>query len=247
MTMSKGTEGTSGVRHTGTDHDRGAIIQARLVKRWPSTVRYTRPGTTRLCIDGFPRSANSLLVRKFLLANRPEYKGLNVVSHHTHDPDSVQAAVLASIPVIMPVRAPADCIPSLMIYSPAIQAPNACKRYLDMVSLAVQSPRAILPAPFDLIVGNVNSIFAAANARFGLTLKPIPMDDDEASRIIAEQVEAAGRATHGEQWQRKVGVPASGRALDKSVILESLHGEPAFAACQATYHELLSLMDRHPS
>lgn len=226
--------------------DRLAILQSRLSKRWTDKVSYTRPGITRLCIDGFPRSANSMLVRKFLLSNREAYKGRHVIAHHTHDPDSVLAAVLASIPVIMPIRRPEDCIPSVLIYDQAMTRDDACRRYLAMVSLAANCPQRVLAAPFDAVVTNVNSVFAAANAKFGLTLQHITMSDQEASEAIEQRVVAAAEATHGEQWAQKVGVPSQTRALDKAALLTQLRSDPAFQRCRHSYAQMLKAQSLMP-
>ena len=227
-------------------NDRLAILQSRLSKRWTDKVAYTRPGVTRLCIDGFPRSANSMLFRKFLLSNRDAYKGRHVIAHHTHDPDSVLAAVLASIPVVMPIRRPEDCIPSALIYDQAMTRDDACRRYLAMVSLAANCPQKVLAAPFDAVVRNVNSIFAAANVKFGLALQPIAMSDEDASQAIEQRVVAAAEATHGEQWAQKVGVPSQTRALDKAALLKQLRPDPAFQRCRQGYDQMLKVQSLSP-
>jgi hypothetical protein len=222
-----------------TTEVRQARLQARLSKRWPASVHYTRPGITRLCIDGFPRSANSMLIRKFLLSNRQEYKGRYVVAHHSHDVDSVLAAVLADIPVIMPVRRPEDCIPSVLIYDKAMTQAEACRRYLNLIDLAASRPQQVLVAPFELIVHDVNSIFAAANRLFGIQLQPIPCSDEEAMRTIEQQAVSAAAKLHGEQWASKVGVPSDSRATEKTELLARLGEDPDFRRCRSRYDEIV--------
>jgi hypothetical protein len=218
---------------------RQANLEARLSKRWPASVHYTRPGITRLCIDGFPRSANSMLIRKFLLSNRQAYKGRYVVAHHSHDVDSVLAAVLADIPVIMPVRRPDDCIPSVLIYDKAMTQAEACRRYLGLIDLAASRRQHVLVAPFDLIIHDVNSIFAAANRLFGIQLQPIPCSDEEAMRTIEQQAMSAAAETHGRQWASKVGVPSDSRATEKAEILARLAEDPNFRRCRSRYEEVV--------
>lgn len=218
---------------------RQAVLQARLSKRWPASVCYTRPGITRLCIDGFPRSANSMLIRKFLLSNRENFKGRYVVAHHSHDIDSVLAAVLADIPVIMPVRRPDDCIPSVLVYDKAMTPEEATRRYLGLLDLAASRRQHVLLAPFEAIVNDVNSVFAAANRLFDIQLQPIACTDEEAMQVIGKQVLTAGAKGHGKDWANKVGVPRPSRETDKAAVLERLAQEPMFKRCLARYADVV--------
>jgi hypothetical protein len=38
----------------------------------------------KLCVDGYPRSANSLLCQKLILANRRFVMAKDAMFHHTH-------------------------------------------------------------------------------------------------------------------------------------------------------------------
>ena len=58
-----------------------------------------RKGVTDICIDGYPRSANSFTVRMFRKAN-PEA----VIAHHTHSVANIKKAIECGIPVVVLIR-----------------------------------------------------------------------------------------------------------------------------------------------
>lgn len=217
-------------------------LQHRLSHRWSPEVPYTRLGTTRLCIDGYPRSANSLLWRKFMLANgTPEYRHPHAVAHHSHDPDSVLLAVLMDIPVIMPVRHPKDCIASVLVYEPedGMSMRVACGRYLRMVDVALGAGPKVLPARFDDILHNCNRVLLDANARFGLTLRTLPVEDAVAHEEMHQKVVQRAEAAHGDRWRDKIGLPTGSRAAQKAAMIGKLAEEPLFDECLSRYAELI--------
>ncbi|MEJ2521236.1 MAG: hypothetical protein P8Y91_13005 [Desulfuromonadales bacterium] len=66
--------------------------------------------TSQLCIDGFPRSANTFLTLFF-----SHWNPNAAVAHHVHLPLQVRMAVKYRVPTIVLIRPPLDAITSLLI------------------------------------------------------------------------------------------------------------------------------------
>ena len=82
---------------------------------------------TDICIEGFPRSANSFAVRAFPIAN-PNIK----VSSHIHVTMQIIKAVNLSIPVLFLLRDPLDSLSSLLIVDPALSQNFALWSWLNL-------------------------------------------------------------------------------------------------------------------
>jgi len=89
-----------------------------------------------LCIDGFPRSANSFAVN--LIKNA--YSSLNII-HHAHAPAVIKKALKDNIPTFVLVRKPIDAIASEYIRAQyrekrTYHVPNLIKRYYQYYQVA---------------------------------------------------------------------------------------------------------------
>ena len=81
----------------------------RMMRRHPVD-HICQKGVTRICIEGYPRSANTFAGRLFHLANPVP------IAHHTHLINNVKLALGYGIPVLILIRDPADAIASACIY-----------------------------------------------------------------------------------------------------------------------------------
>ena len=69
-----------------------------------------------VCIDAFPRSANTFLINALQLASGGEL----AIAHHMHSPLQILAAVKYDIPAIVIVRPPLEAFVSLKIKMPGL-------------------------------------------------------------------------------------------------------------------------------
>lgn len=215
------------------------VLHARLRSRLGPHAAYTRPGVTRLCIDGPPRSANSLLCHKLRLAGGLPPGHRARLAHHTHEVDSVELAILLKVPVIMPLRDPLAALCSLHVYRGGRNMAGALALYLHMCGLALTHRRQVLVAPFDTTVGNVNAVFQQANDRFGLHLPMLPMSNEEANALIAEEVRQSNR--HGALSEARIGVPDERREAAKRQVRATIEAMPQYARCRTVYDRLMKV------
>lgn len=128
-------------------------------------------GNTNICIEGYPRSGNSYLVRMFKLANNnipPEQ-----ICHHSHSIHAVKKAVEFRLPVLVVIRNPIDAITSLCIAregNKGISNQNITihiLEYLDFYSWISKHLDKIELCSFEDVISNFNSVIAKLNDRFG--------------------------------------------------------------------------------
>ena len=217
--------------------DTARLLMSRVKQHAPHVLGYVEVGVTKICLDGFPRSGNSILWHKFMMSNKAEHLG-PVVSHHVHEPANIRAAILAEIPVIMPLRAPADAIASAQLYYPDLSVQYLCQMYIALNNFALHRGDAVLCVPTQTVFRNFNSIIESANSRFGRAYNPIAMSDDEANGIIATGEAERASAIHGPKISMRSGVPNPARDELKARAVEKLVALPQFRACERLFERL---------
>lgn len=113
-----------------------------------------------LCVEGFPRSANTFLTHVLLQLGHP----LETMIHHSHNPLAVLWSVLHGFPALVPFREPGDAVVSLMIYlgkEDVATVDNALERWRYFYRL-MRLPwfrRRISLIPFDSVSTDVRGAF----------------------------------------------------------------------------------------
>jgi hypothetical protein len=104
-----------------------------------------------LCIDGFPRSANSFAVNLIKNANN----SLNII-HHAHAPAVIKRALKDNIPTFVLIRKPIDAIASEYIRVQHREkrihhVPNLIKRYYQYYQVANENIRDLHIIRFETV------------------------------------------------------------------------------------------------
>jgi hypothetical protein len=81
---------------------------------------------TQVCIEGFPRSANSFLLHYVLGSN----SGLKV-AHHVHVMQQIKNSLKRGIPCIVPIREPVETLLSLLVIDENLAINAAIWSYID--------------------------------------------------------------------------------------------------------------------
>ena len=81
---------------------------------------------TDVVIEGFPRSANSLMVSAFVAA-QPRPMG---VAHHVHAPANAIEGVRRGLPTLVLIREPEDAVVELVLLKPALTVAQALRGWL---------------------------------------------------------------------------------------------------------------------
>jgi hypothetical protein len=141
--------------------------------------------STRLCIEGYPRSANSYA----LLAFRHWNPGLRV-ANHLHTPLQITRAVRLGVPCAVLVRPPADAVASVLVMVRGrISETAAYRGYIHFYSRAMPARDEVVVVPFDEITSDPASMVRRLNAFYGTSFASGPMTD-EAEAAIRGRLEA---------------------------------------------------------
>ncbi len=157
----------------------GLLFPLLALNRWFFR-RVVRP-STRVVIEGFPRSANSYT----FLAFRRSNPGVRV-GHHLHTPLQVIWAARLRIPCAVLIRPPVDAVASVLVMDRGrISDTAAYRSYIHFYSRALRVRDKVVVAPFDEVTTNPARMVERINARFGTEFQADPMSDDDDAAIKA--------------------------------------------------------------
>ncbi len=118
---------------------------------------------TDLCVEGFPRSANTygvLLIEKF--AKHP----LNI-AHHLHIPSQLTYAIKWNIPAILLIREPSQAIPSLILRE-GVSIATAMDWYNSFHAELIPHKEKLIVWQFEELVNRPLDILRQLNEHLGL-------------------------------------------------------------------------------
>lgn len=191
------------------------------------------PGTTRICLDGFPRSGNSTMVRKFWML-KTGY-GRKEVAHHSHQAATIIDCVEAGLPCVGVIRHPLDCLVSLMEFQGTDTPP--VKRYIKFYGALRKLRQEIMMVRFETMLNDYNVIIAQLNERHDLTLPRLPMSDEKANVLANVSAVKSGLVIHGGAWESKTGAPRDGRSRDQ--LREKVLAAHGYEQCERLYENIL--------
>jgi len=202
----------------------------RTARRWAKTVVGARPTlffplfrprsafddllvtrTTDLCIEGFPRSANSFAVQAIRHAQPHPIE----IAHHTHVPANAMRACEWDIPTVVLVRAPDDAIVSRIaldkegqLVEQGANTPRQRVAFPAWLHAWRSFYRALVPyreqgrlivAPFPAVIQDMGHVIEQVNAHFGTTFVPFDHTDEAVAAVRAGQGYHAGPSDRRER------------------------------------------------
>ena len=123
---------------------------------------------TAICIEGYPRCANTFAVLAFEAA---QPKPL-VVAHHMHLSGQILSAVKQDTPVIVLIRDPLDACISLHLREPGLSPDLCLQLYLEFHEPLLPHLSSIVVAPFERVTSNYAEVIEQVNQRFGSNFTP---------------------------------------------------------------------------
>lgn len=145
---------------------------------------------TEICIEGFPRSANSFAVGAFTMAQERSVR----VAHHNHVPAPLLRAAEREVPAVVLVRDPVDAVVSgrgLELQIGAVEGtvpPHV--PYRSRIQAWISFYESILPvrsrmvvAPFNVVIRDFGRIIDAVNDRFGTSFERFDHNPDAVEAV----------------------------------------------------------------
>lgn len=190
----------------------------------PTNKLHIVPNKTKLCVEGFPRSANSTLSWEINRLNKDLYFGRNVFAHHSHSTAQIRLAIQNKIPTFVLIRNPVDAIVSYHIYSgrPISDCATMWFNFYTQIQ-GIRNRFELIK--FDDIVADQTKVASHILEKAGLGLS----GDDEHKELIAGK-----RKKSLQNDPKRTSAPVESRAKTKDVILESID-QKLFAPSVALY------------
>jgi len=196
-------------------------------------------GVTDICIDGYPRSANSFSVRMFRKAN-PEA----VIAHHTHAIANIKKAIDCGIPVIVLIRNPEQSVVSSVIAHENNDIDNEIYRYVDFYDWILGRLPNVVIADFDMVVNDFNTIILNVNDHFKTSYKildDVKEADDQVKSDIEERFDALGQS----RMSHIKPVPTSARNTVKDELRDTVLRHKDFHLAKKIYSDIMSHVAEH--
>jgi hypothetical protein len=140
------------------------ILLTRLkfaLRGFDSTMRIVQKDSD-ICIEGYPRSANSVAVQLFRLANDAS------IGHHVHSIGNVARALRYHIPTIVLIRNPLDAVTSFVVGSTIGGVDYAIEWYLMFYRWVEPRMDLMVIAEFNTVIGDFNSIIRQVDQKYNV-------------------------------------------------------------------------------
>jgi len=161
---------------------------------------------TDLCIDGFPRSANSFAVGAFEHAQESDVS----IAHHTHVPAQLLRATDLGIPTVALIRNPVDVVisgrglelqiatvedrPEPPMY---VSFARRLRAWIDFYRRIEPYTDRLVVAPFETVIRDMGVVVDAVNRKFGTSFAPFKHSEANLSAI------RSGRGYHALPSQKR--------------------------------------------
>lgn len=183
------------------------------------------------CVDGFPRSANTLAVHAFLRLN-PGSR----LAHHVHLPQQIRRAVEMEVPCAVLVRNPLDALTSLSIFAEQELSDRlAVWTYVHFHRRMLELRDRVALCAFEEVLADPAVVPRRVNERYGTTFHADPIEPEATRRLIAE-IERNHRSERNKPGSFTV--PIAEKEARKPRVRERIARQPAMAEAERVYHEL---------
>lgn len=181
------------------------------------------------CIDGFPRSANSLAVYAFMVWN----PGVRL-AHHMHAAFQLRRAASRGTPTCLLVRPPLETVASVSLMVRGRVSDTACYRSYIRFHRRVEPVRERLAiCRFDEVLDDASIVVARLNARFGTAFASEPVTPEQRA-WFTERLSAIVRDRFGVP-DISAPVPSEQKEPEKAELLARLAAHPLRAEAEAAH------------
>ena len=172
------------------------------------------------CIEGFPRSANTLAYRAFAAANPGVW-----VAHHVHRPLQLARAHERGIPCVTIAREPLGAVASLLVFDGRLRAGPALRWYIDFYRLALELHASVAICRFEEVIVRPMIVAEVLNDRFGTAFATDSAEGEDLTALLG-RIERQQRQAGADE--SRISAPSSGRsslvaAMRERVVAHPLH------------------------
>lgn len=185
---------------------------------------------TDICIEGFPRCANSFAFNIF-----NQWNPGNQVGRHLHLPEQVRRSVKYQTPTIILIRNPGDAIASLSIGLPLVSLSELCKSYIQFYRVVIENIDKLVVSDFDDTTANFDLALRELNRRFDTSFIHKKIKDDTTESILENLRQHSVKTG----WEKMTSAPVPGRETDKNIIKLELEKLSCYYDCKKLYCDII--------
>jgi len=192
--------------------------------------RFVQRGVTDICIEGYPRSANTFAVYMFRQANQVH------IGHHTHSIVNIRRAIRFGVPCMVLLRDPKAAIVSLFIAKRWANLDDVVWRYISFYRWVESRLESVVIAEFDEVTTDYNYVIKKVNRKFGATFSYIK-DLDASTKAVEAHMRTYVRDKKMDptKWEP---VPNVDRAALRAKLQPMVNGHRLITEAQALYDRL---------
>lgn len=165
-----------------------------------------------VCIEGYPRSGNSFVVRAFQQWNT-EVR----VAHHLHVPEQVKRAVRLGIPTAVLIRHPLDAIASLWVFfDGGVSIRRLVKSYISFYNSTMHLRHRVAVCQFDSVIADPRRVTALLNEKYGTSFQAGDWTVDSARKI--QQAVADNHRTMRDGLESRLPLPSAAKCAAKAEV-----------------------------
>ena len=138
-------------------------------------------GSSRLLIEGFPRSAATFCSYAFVQAQA----GPVDIGFHLHVPAHVMRAVRLGVPTLVLIRDPREAVASAVLREPAIPLGEFLRRYLSFYETLEPYRAHFVTADFADAVSDFGRVTRAINGKYGTSFNAFDHSDANLEAVYA--------------------------------------------------------------
>lgn len=214
------------------------LLRIKRFRHWSAPWVVSRQ--TDICIEGFPRSANSYALSAF---QRSQFRTVQLsIATHTHSPAQIIQAVRWRIPTMVCVRNPRDAVCGLLAFEREIAVRNGLTYQVptssDVRRVACRWAffhRQILPfakgyfvAPFEQIISDFETVSQQFLDRFQLDLEPF-------DPVRVDPAEVTGESFHVGPSRQRDRIKAEVRE-----VIERFESDKTWMECDRMHDQIIS-------
>jgi len=137
---------------------------------------------TDLVIEGYPRSANTITVAAFRVANQNKIN----IAHHVHGSAQVLIASKYNIPCLVLLRNPMKAVVSLHIRNNKINIYQALRNYIEFYKDIYPLSDSFVAVDFYEIINGFDSVVKKVNDKYGCSFNPLGISVNNSAPVISE-------------------------------------------------------------
>ncbi|MEO0458095.1 MAG: hypothetical protein AAF152_16145 [Cyanobacteria bacterium P01_A01_bin.114] len=186
-----------------------------------------------ICIEGFPRSANSF----FSVAFR-RYNPTAQAAHHMHAPLQVIKAAEYEIPCVVLIRNPLDAIASVLVVDRTLSTRFAIQSYINFYERVWPVRDKVVVSEFKDTTQRPHSTVKRVNQRYGTSFQMEPITP-ELRESIFSQLQTTQKQLN--QPEHLVAIPTEAKARIKQDVLQELTAHPLLPIANLLYQRFLEI------